>query len=258
MSLKQHQQDWEHLGKTDPFWAVLSDNSKRYGKWDQDEFFKTGDEEIKNLILELPKKNQPKHYTHAMDFGCGLGRLTRALSNHFESVTGVDISQSMIEKASELNSEFPQCQFIHNPHPHLKQFTSKSFDLIYTNITLQHVPEKKIVANYIKEFLRLIKSDGIVVFQLPSSASFKVRLNIRRLAYRGLEKIGFSPEFLTDKLHLSPIHMGIYPETMILRYLKRLNGKVVHKTYDQNAGPGSESITYFVIPNSSSRNSKKS
>jgi len=30
---------WEDLGKLDPFFAVLTDPKKRYGKWNSHEFF---------------------------------------------------------------------------------------------------------------------------------------------------------------------------------------------------------------------------
>ena len=43
----------------------------------------------------------------ALDFGCGVGRLTRALGTRFESALGVDISAGMIEQARRLNEAFP-------------------------------------------------------------------------------------------------------------------------------------------------------
>ena len=33
---------WESHGKTDPRWAVLSDNDKRGGLWDDASFYATG------------------------------------------------------------------------------------------------------------------------------------------------------------------------------------------------------------------------
>jgi hypothetical protein len=49
----------------------------------------------------------------------------------------------------------------------LKTFSDNSVDLIYTNIVLQHVTPDVTVA-YLREFLRILKPAGVLVFQLPS------------------------------------------------------------------------------------------
>ena len=41
----------------------------------------------------------------ALDFGCGAGRLTRALAARFESVVGVDVADAMLDKARALNAD---------------------------------------------------------------------------------------------------------------------------------------------------------
>ena len=43
----------------------------------------------------------------ALDFGCGVGRLTRALGDRFDAVVGVDISAGMVEQARRLNDASP-------------------------------------------------------------------------------------------------------------------------------------------------------
>lgn len=43
----------------------------------------------------------PRERGVALDFGCGVGRLTRALAAFFDRATGVDISSSMIEEAKK-------------------------------------------------------------------------------------------------------------------------------------------------------------
>ena len=41
-SLDRVRQTYEELGNRDPFWAVLTDDTKRGNKWDSHEFFETG------------------------------------------------------------------------------------------------------------------------------------------------------------------------------------------------------------------------
>ena len=43
------------------------------------------------------------HRGTALDFGCGVGRLSQALTKYFEQVAGVDISHTMIAKAKEVD-----------------------------------------------------------------------------------------------------------------------------------------------------------
>lgn len=103
----------------------------------------------------------------ALDFGCGVGRLTQALCEHFFSCQGVDIAPSMIEQANRLNQHGHRCRYAVNDADNLGQFDDRSFDFVYSNIVLQHIrPDYTI--NYIKEFARVLANDGVCVFQVPS------------------------------------------------------------------------------------------
>ena len=48
---------------------------------------------------------------NAQGFGCGVGRLTRALADHFERVVGIDVAPSMIAQARAMNREYARCNF---------------------------------------------------------------------------------------------------------------------------------------------------
>jgi ubiquinone/menaquinone biosynthesis C-methylase UbiE len=78
----------------------------------------------------------------ALDFGCGVGRLTRALAKDFRRCYGVDISESMIAKARELNQSLPGCEFVLNTQGDLALFPDNHFDMIYTCRVLQHLPSR--------------------------------------------------------------------------------------------------------------------
>src|SRR6266700_763326 len=89
---------WDRAGRTDPFWAVLSWRGKRGNRWLSDEFFETGIQEIALVMAHADRLGLDGH-ERALDFGCGPGRLTQALTRYFDEVDGVDISPSMIELA---------------------------------------------------------------------------------------------------------------------------------------------------------------
>ena len=52
-NLAELKETWETFGQEDPLWAVLTDPSKRGGRWDVDEFFATGEREVEALWSDL-------------------------------------------------------------------------------------------------------------------------------------------------------------------------------------------------------------
>ncbi len=158
---------WNEFGKKDPLWAVLTEPDKKDRKWDLEEFFRIGEEEIEATMSHLHSMGLEIPRRRALDFGCGVGRLTRALGSRFDRVTGVDISPSMIEKARALNHDRENGEFVLNDREDLRVFADRSFDFIYSNITLQHV-DPVYSRKYLDEFFRILAPGGILVFQLPS------------------------------------------------------------------------------------------
>ncbi|WP_444928687.1 class I SAM-dependent methyltransferase [Microbulbifer sp. SSSA002] len=163
----RHQEQWENLGTHDPYWAVLSDPSKKNRQWDKEIFFNSGKQEIHRVLANLRQQHMQPRLGTALDFGCGVGRLSRALSTHFKKVIGVDISSSMIAEARTQHREHPNIDFIHNTANDLSIIPDGSIDFIYSNIVLQHIPSKQ-QKRFIEEFCRVLRPSGIIVFQTPS------------------------------------------------------------------------------------------
>ncbi len=167
MSFNYLKQSWETLARTDAMWAVLSDDEKKGGRWNPAEFFETGRKDVHNILERLDHWKIPVHRGRALDFGCGLGRLTNALASHFKSADGVDISSEMISRATELHRASTNLRFIHNPHRDLSQLADNSYDFLVSLITLQHMPER-ISLGYLREFPRILSSGGVAYFQVSS------------------------------------------------------------------------------------------
>jgi len=172
MDLKELQRNWDELGKADPLWAILSSPEKLGGKWGLREFFRTGQEEIARVMQDIDLLRIPLPQARALDFGCGVGRLTQALCQYFEECCGVDIAPSMIKLAEGYNRYGSRCRYYLYAANDLRLFGDGSFDFVYTNIVLQHMrPEYS--KSYIKEFLRILRPGGVLIFQIPSeSAAF--------------------------------------------------------------------------------------
>lgn len=192
MHIKKLQKNWNAFGKTDPLWAILTVSEKMGNKWEIEEFFRTGVQEIDTVMGHVRSLNYQVTHQRALDFGCGVGRLSQALANHFEEVAGIDIAPSMIELAQRYNRHGDKCKYYMNKENNLKIFNDNEFDFIYTNIVLQHMkPEYS--TKYLEEFLRLLKKGGALVFQLPSE---RIRDNS---GYKNIIRKYIS-EWLLDKL----------------------------------------------------------
>lgn len=158
---------WEAHARHDPFWAILSAPAKKQRGWDTGEFFETGRREIRDLFGRMKELNIIPAGKKALDFGCGVGRLTIPLAEYFETVLGIDISPTMIELAGKYNRYPDRVHYLINQEDNLNILKSDTLDFIYTNIVLQHIPTD-ITLGYLAEFLRVLKPEGILVFQLPS------------------------------------------------------------------------------------------
>jgi SAM-dependent methyltransferase len=106
----------------------------------------------------------------ALDFGCGAGRLTQALAARFERVDGVDIAPSMVAAARRHNRHPERCHYHRNATPDLALFENEAFTFICSLLVLQHMEPRHSKA-YLRELLRLLAPDGLLVFQLPSRRS---------------------------------------------------------------------------------------
>ena len=167
MNLETLKNNWESLAERDALFAILTDHRRVGGKWDVDEFMATGEMEIETVMHHLSSIRCIPDFTgKALDFGCGVGRITQALAPRFTSCVGVDISRQMIDKANALN-RYAHCRYVANPAEQLP-FADASFSFIYSNIVLQHVPRRYSTA-YLGEFVRVLAPGGILVFGVQDS-----------------------------------------------------------------------------------------
>lgn len=123
--------DWNTLGETEPFFAVLTEDRflrERMSEVDREAFFASGEADITQIfeLIDFAPKS-------ALDFGCGVGRLTRALTKRVDHVIGVDAAESMLRIARE---NVPEASFT-------STIPNERFDLIVSLIVFQHIPVKR-------------------------------------------------------------------------------------------------------------------
>jgi ubiquinone/menaquinone biosynthesis C-methylase UbiE len=243
LKLEQLQKDWDSIAEVDAFWSILFAADKKGGKWDIDEFFQNGVKEIASLMNKIKELGINLKHENALDFGCGAGRLTQALSGYFGHCYGIDISQAMIDMAVKYNRHADKVSYSLNQTERLESFSGNFFDLIYTTITLQHMKPES-AKKYIKEFLRVLKPGGLLVFQLIDYLPRRYRLQPKRRLFALLREFGFSARFLFYKMDLSPIRMCYEPEKEIVDLIQG-SGRVL-KIDRVKLESGIVSNTYFV------------
>ncbi len=169
MSLKHVQRTYEKLGERAPLYAVLSEWG--YDK-DPAAVFASGRKEIAAQLDHVRGLGFDPKPGRALDFGCGVGRLSQALCETFEHVDGIDISDSMIRSAQGFNRHGDKCTYRVNVSDDLRLFEDNTFDFVYSNITLQHIPPEYTL-RYIAEFIRVLRPRGIAVFHVPGGKSHR-------------------------------------------------------------------------------------
>jgi SAM-dependent methyltransferase len=211
MNLKKLKQHWNSFAKIDPLWSIYPEPSKMNRKWDIDEFFKTGEIQIDYIFRFAEHINISIKRRRALDFGCGVGRLTQALCKYFEECTGVDIAPSMIEQARELNRHGQRCKYVVNESDNLKIFQSDYFDFIYSLTVLQHI-NPQYSRHYLKEFLRVLVPDGILIVQIPNKIRGKMISGLTDVGQQSsLSTIALPPSGFKAKLTILEAPLELSP-----------------------------------------------
>jgi len=241
MNLKDLRNNWEYFARHDPLWAILTISGKRRGRWDQGDFFQTGVKEIEGVMEYLKRLNHPLAYARALDFGCGVGRLSQALAYYFDEVTGVDIAPTMITLARKYNQKNIKCKFFLNESADLKIFEGNTFDFIYSNIVLQHI-EPQFSQLYIEEFVRVLKPGGLLLFQMPSQ-----RIPFR--STRGVARsiLPFCVLSLLEKMFYGAVmEMHCMEKNKVIRILENSGAKVKDIAKDNSSGINFLAYRYCV------------
>ena len=211
-------------------WAILTNDAKTGGRWDADEFFATGIHEVGVFMDRAAAWGAPAARRSALDFGCGIGRLTQALAGHFEHVCGVDISPKMIELARQHNRQGARCEYVCNVVPKLGEFETGSIDMIYSWITLQHMRPRH-ARRYMREFLRVVAPGGLLLFQYPSRP---ISLQDRLARWKAL--------FARPR----PMYMNGMDRPEVVDLLERGGGRILDIRQDDESVPGYHSLCYAV------------
>jgi SAM-dependent methyltransferase len=244
---------WEAWAQVDPLWAIVTEDGKEAGRWDLQEFFASGRATIDALWETATSLGLPCGRGAALDFGCGVGRLTRALGGHVDHVLGLDIAPSMVGLAREYNAAFPNLWFEVHQGKTLSPYGDGCFDVVCCLLVLQHLPSVEDMVRTLAELLRVLAAGGILLLQLPdrvppvpAPTGLRSRLRPRTRAAHLLRRLGAPPRLLYDHLGWRPaMTMRALPEEEVRSLITAHGGRVVWS--DSREDPsGVRNVSYLV------------
>lgn len=237
--------NWNVLAKLDPLWTILSDPKKKFGGWQLEEFFATGEGEAKRVLGMCDRKGVKISSGKLLDFGCGVGRMTRAFSQYFSSCTGIDVSENMVNLARDYNRERTHCNFVASQSAILP-FADGTFDFVFSVLVLQHLPTKSLILSYLAEFVRVTKLSGVIVFQVPIEVPLRRRIQLRRRLWAALSSLAI-PQSLLFKAGLAPIQINGVSRQQVEEFMVTQGGRIQGvERYDASEGEF-HSNYYFVV-----------
>lgn len=154
--------NWRLWGERDPYYGVLTDPRFRRDSIDANRqlFFDDGRAFVEHWLAEGERCFGALPRGRALDFGCGVGRLTIPLSDHFESVVGVDIAQAMLEEARR-NSAGRNIAYL--PSDDRLSQVEGTFDFVSSIMVLQHIPVRRGMALIAQLLARVGPGGGCLV-----------------------------------------------------------------------------------------------
>lgn len=160
---------WTGLGELGAHHSVLTDDrflpqnlAPSLG-----EFWKSGEVEAEVVVDIFRHYGLDPKGKVCVEYGCGVGRVTAALSRHFGTVYGYDISANHLKHAQERFSEMKltNIRTVECSNSFLEEL--QPCDAFYSRIVFQHNPPPIILA-LIRQTVRSLKPNGIAIFQVPT------------------------------------------------------------------------------------------
>jgi SAM-dependent methyltransferase len=167
---------WTELGRSEPYWSVISADRYRgrhEGQLDDENvFYNSGSYQVQLIEAAIRRAGiDGSRLKTCIEYGCGVGRVTRHLAGRFTLVHGYDISSPHLDIARRyLESESIDNVRLHHMTDESVFDAMPAVDLIVSIIVLQHSPPP-IIACALDRMLARILPGGMAIIQLPTYIS---------------------------------------------------------------------------------------
>jgi 2-polyprenyl-3-methyl-5-hydroxy-6-metoxy-1,4-benzoquinol methylase len=231
--------DWEHFGKDDAYYAVLTEDKYKKDSIQKTkkDFFKTGEDHIA-FVFDVIKNHintsfKPKR---SMDFGCGVGRLTIPIARRSKEAIGLDISSAMLSEAKQNADDAGIRHIIFARSDDTLSNAPGKFDFINSFIVFQHMPVWR-GESILRLMIEKLNKGGIAALQF-TYASNKTRV-FRLFNWIRLH-VPFSQQAINllrgRPLSQPAMQMNDYSLNNLLKILQNQGIHTVHATFTENYG----------------------
>ncbi len=148
--------DWDARGRENSKFYI---NTREYEGFD---FALSGCRDAFETIGLLHK--ELRHDMRFLEIGCGIGRMLQFFSVMFADVHGIDIAPSMVAQAREYLRRFPNVTVHQGDGRTLAGLPSAHFDLVLSFQVFQHIPDLKVVTDYVRDTFRVLRPRGLFKF----------------------------------------------------------------------------------------------
>jgi SAM-dependent methyltransferase len=163
------QERWESLARRNAEFFIWTDVARG------DDFAASGERDAGRIMTLVGSRLTSRG--RALEFGCGVGRLTIPIARHFDEVIGVDIAPTMLAKLTQ-NSLDAGASNVKAFHVDDRWENIGAVDLAYSHIVFQHVEDWNHISSYFRRIASCVREGGVFYAQFdtrPSTLSYRVR-----------------------------------------------------------------------------------
>lgn len=192
---------WERLGREEPHWSVISAEQFKQATLSQhrQSFYDSGAHDVAVFQAFLQRNGvDPARIRHVIEFGCGVGRVTRHLAAAYPSVLGMDISSSHLALARQHLADSGVGNATLQRLAGLSEIGGAAdADAIFSVIVLQHNPPP-IIAAVLNRLLQRLRPGGVAYFQVPTYGA-GYRFDVADYLARGLDATHIEMHYLPQR-----------------------------------------------------------
>lgn len=222
--LEHTEATWTLLGEEEPHWSVISAERFKQSQLEENrqEFYASGAQDLALFLAFLQRNGvDPDRIERLLEYGCGLGRVTRFFAERFPQVLACDISPSHLRQA-ELHLQ--ACGLSNVELLRIRGIDDikgpADLDAVFSVIVLQHNPPPTMVA-ILDRLLARLRPGGIAYFQVPTHA-VDYRFQVA--------------DYLAHGLHARHVEMHYLPQRHVFRLAREHGCDVLEVREDDWVG----------------------
>ena len=159
------QEFWDERAREDAFYFV--DNRIKYkDPGEEARFWEMGRVDLDHLLGAVDVTLEPDDVV--VEIGCGVGRLTRVISERVASVKALDVSAEMLSIAKNENAALANVEWIHGDGVSLRGIEDGVADAVVSHVVFQHIPDPRITLGYVREVGRVLRSGGVAALHMSN------------------------------------------------------------------------------------------